>query len=205
MNLSTTTQSAATTPPKGIRELLASATRHASESMSRWTRGRVDLALEDVCDVAIEEAASHLDLGPDLVTMVVLGEAQSSGNQLILVFDDVNGRKLAAALTGKEETADGPWTPLEQSALMETGNIFGSSYFGELCRLTDKTLLPTAPFFVQDYGASVLEQVLMVHAATSERVLVSRTRFEFESRRVNWNVVFLADPALRQSWDRMAV
>lgn len=181
-----------------LQEFFAAATQRASAAMSNWTNGQVSLALEEVREAPLEEVASNLDLSDDLLTMVVLGIQGELGGQLILAFDDLNGRKLAATLLGRQFSESAEWTELDQSAVMETGNILASAYLNELTRLTDHKLVPTAPFFVQDFGASVLAQVLAAQAVLSDRVLICRTRFEFNQQQVNWSLFFVPGDELLQ-------
>ncbi|MCA9268132.1 MAG: chemotaxis protein CheC, partial [Planctomycetales bacterium] len=128
----------------------------------------------------------------------VIGVDVAPGSQLILTFEEESGRQLAAALTGREFDPSAPWSDLEKSAVMETGNILGSAYLNELTRLTDRELRPSAPYFCQDFAASVLEQALMTQAMTTDRVLVCRTRFEFNQQRVQWSVFFVPSEELLQ-------
>lgn len=182
-----------------LGEFFSAATHHASAAMCQWTSGRVSLSLDEVHEAPVEEAAAELDIGDDLLTMVVLGVQGDLGGQMILAFDDENGRKLAASLLGREVSDSPEWSELDQSAVMETGNILASAYLNELTRLTSRKLVPTAPYFVQDFGASVLTQVLAAQSLVSERVLVCRTRFEFNKQHVNWSLFFVPGDELLQT------
>ena len=55
---------------------------------------------------------------------------------------------------------------------METGNILGCAYVNALTRLVGTDLRPSAPYFIQDFGASVLEQALMTQAAAGDSLLL---------------------------------
>lgn len=181
-----------------LHEFFAAATQRGSAAMSAWTSGQVSLSLDEISEAAIEELTASLDLSDELLTMVVLGIQGELGGQLILAFDDVNGRKLAATLLSRPFVTDASWSELDQSAVMETGNILASAYLNELTRLTNRKLVPTAPCFVQDFGASVLEQVLAAQAVLSDRVLICRTRFEFNQQQVNWSLFFVPSEELLQ-------
>ncbi len=182
-----------------LKQFFTTATQHASAAMCQWTHGQVMLTLDELHVAPLEEAMKQFEEESDLVTMVVLGVEGSSGAQLILAFDDENGRKLAATLLQREPNDQPEWSDLEKSAVMETGNILASAYLNELTRLADRKLVPSAPYFVQDFGASVLQQALMIQAMTSDHVMVSRTRFEFNSQAVNWKLLFFPDEELRQA------
>lgn len=174
-----------------LARLFAAATEKASAAMRRWTCGQVDLVLESVRECALEEAAGAVDVGDELLTMVVLGVTGAQGGQMILTFDEANGRRLAAGLLNRAFDSSAPWSPLEQSAVMETGNIMASAYLSELSRLIGRELAPTPPSFLQDFGGSVLEQAIMCQAMESDRALICRTRFELNQQAVDWSLFFL--------------
>ncbi len=182
-----------------LKQFFTTATQHASAAMCHWTHGQVTLALDELHVAPLEEAMTQFEEEADLVTMVVLGVEGSDGAQLILAFDETNGRKLAASLLQREPNRDPDWSDLEKSAVMETGNILASAYLNELTRLAGRKLVPSAPQFVQDFGASVLEQALIMQAMTSDEVMVSRTRFAFNSEEVNWKLLFFPDEELRRA------
>ncbi len=182
-----------------LHQFFTTATQHASAAMCHWTKGRVSLALDELTRAPLEEAMAQFEEEQDLTTMVIVGVDGSDGAQLVLAFDDASGKRLAASLLQRVPSDGAEWTELEKSALMETGNILASAYLNELTRLANRKLVPTAPCFVQDYGISVLEQVLLMQAISSDEVMVSRTRFDFDSEQVNWKLMFFPDEALRES------
>ncbi len=180
-----------------LQQLFASATHDASAAMCRWTNGLITLTLDEVREIPLETVPAEFDVGGELLTMVVLNLEGEKGGQLILSFDEANGRKLAASLLGREVGTDPQWSALEQSALNETGNILGCAYMNALTRLIDEELVPSPPYFMQDFGASVLEQAVMMQAMTSDRVLVCSTSFKRDGEDLNWNVFFVPTDALR--------
>ncbi len=185
-----------------LHQLFASATHDASAAMCRWTDGLITLTLDEVRELPLAAAAEELGLGDDLLTMVVLSLQGEVGGEMILTFDNDNGRQLVAALLGRPANEDAPWSDLEKSALTETGNILGCAYMNAVTRLIHHELVPSAPYFIQDYGASVLQQALMVQAMTSDRVLVCRTGFHRSGEELNWRVLFVPTEALRDAMER---
>jgi chemotaxis protein CheC len=184
-----------------LHHLFASATHDASAAMCRWTDGLITLTLDEVREIPLEEVTIELDLGDDLLTMVVLSLEGNIGGEMILTFDEVNGRQLAASLLGRPVGENPRWSDLEKSALTETGNILGCAYVNAITRLIDHELVPSAPYFIQDYGASVLQQALMAQALTSDEVLICRTGFHKEGAELNWRVLFVPTAALRKAME----
>jgi len=181
-----------------LNQLFASATHDASTAMCRWTGGLITLSLDEVRELPLDQVSAELNLGDEFLTMVVLVLEGTLGGQLILTFDEINARRLAAALLHRPVVESPEWTDLERSALAETGNILGCAYVNALTRIVTSELVPSPPYFFQDFGASVLEQAMMSQAEVSDDVLICRTRFCREGEELDWHVFFLPSPELRR-------
>jgi len=185
-----------------LHELFASATHDASAAMCRWTNGLITLTLDEVREVPLESACLEMNLGDELLTMVVLTLEGDIGGAMLLTFDDANGRQLAASLLGRAMAQESAWSDLEKSALTETGNILGCAYMNALTRLIDAELVPSAPYFIQDYAASVLQQALLAQALLSDHVLICRTGFHRQGAELNWRVLFVPTEGMRQAMEK---
>ena len=184
-----------------LRELFSSATHDASMAMCRWTNSLIRLTLDEVCQMPLEDICSELNLGDDLLTMVVMNLEGEIGGSMILTFNEDNGRQLAASLLQTKPNAGPDWNELEQSALMETGNILGCAYVNAITRLIDHELMPSPPYFVQDFGASVVEQALVAQAGARDTVLICRTCFHNEDEELKWWLLFVPSIALRAAME----
>ena len=185
-----------------VGELFASATHDASAAMCRWTNGAVAVTLNEVRRIALDEAAAALRVGDEPLTMVVLSLEGELGGHLVLIFDECGGRQLAAALLGREAGTAPQWSELEKSALTETGNILGCAYVNALTRLIGADLVPSPPCFIQDFGASVLQQAFMVQAATSDSLMLCEIGFQRQDEELDWRVVFVPARALEEALER---
>jgi len=180
-----------------LREHFASATYDASAAMCRWTNGVITVTLDEVRQVSLDEAVMAMALGDEMMTIVVMTLEGSLGGSIILMFDDINGRQLAASLLDQEVGADPEWSELEQSAIMETGNILGCTYVNALTRLVGTSLHPSTPYFIQDFGSSVLEQALMGQAAAGDNLLLCDIQFHHKGGKLDWRMVFVPSPELQ--------
>lgn len=185
-----------------LHELLASATHDASAAMCRWTDGLITLSLDEVREIPLENVCSELNLGDDLLTMVVLSLDGDIGGEMILTFDERNGRRLAASLLNRPISDGREWSELEKSALTETGNILGCAYMNAVTRLINKELVPSAPYFIQDYGASVIQQAVMAQAIAADSVLICRTGFHWRGEELNWRVLFVPTEGMRKAMEQ---
>jgi chemotaxis protein CheC len=185
-----------------LYELFASATHDASAAMCRWTNGLITVTLDQVREIALEEIGDELEIGDEPLTMVVLTISGDVGGNLILLFDEAGGRQLAASLLGHEPSTASDWSNLEKSALTETGNILGCAYVNALVRLIGSDLMPSAPYFIQDYGASVVQQAVMTQVVTSDRLLLCQIGFCRKDRQLDWRVVFVPTKGMQEAMRR---
>lgn len=182
-----------------LQQLFATATAEASAAMCRWTNGQIKLSLDEVREIPLEEVADTLGFGDERLTMVVLTSEGQFGGTMVLAFDEENGRKLAASLLGRPREQTDRWTDLEQSALNETGNILSCAYMNALTRLVDAQLVPSPPMFLQDFGASVLQQALVPQAGEVDEVVIFRTEFQRAGQQLQWSMLFVPSLDLRKS------
>jgi chemotaxis protein CheC len=133
--------------------------------------------------------------------MVVLTLDGEVGVRMILIFDNDDARQLAASLLGRRAGSTPQWSPMEQSALVETGNILGCAYMNALVRLIDAELVPSPPYFLQDYAASVLQQALLAPAMVDDRVLICQTGFRRGGQQLDWRVVFIPTEGMRKAME----
>jgi chemotaxis protein CheC len=182
-----------------LRQVFSTATLEASTAMSRWTGGLISMELDEIVDVPLEEVSQYAQCGDELFTMIVLTLQGELGGTMVLTFDEANGKRLAAALLHREENPSHEWSDLEISALKETGNILACAYLNALTRTLGAELVPSPPYFVQDFGGSVLEQAVLSQASFSDSAALCRTVFRRQGQPLNWNVFFVPAPGLRQA------
>lgn len=185
-----------------LHELFASATHDASAAMCRWTDGLITITLDQLRQIALEDLTTELGISDDLQTMVVLTLDGEIGGTLILVFDDLGARRLAALLLGRPVCEEGEWSELEKSAVTETGNILGCAYLNALTRLIDHDLVPSAPYFIQDFGVSVVQQALMTQALVSDRLLFCQIEFHKQGEELDWRVLFIPTPGMQEAMEQ---
>jgi chemotaxis protein CheC len=184
-----------------LQQLFASATRDASVAMCCWTNSLITLTLDEVCEVPLADVCTDLGLGDERMTMVVLNLEGELGGSMVLIFNDRDARHLAASLLHSPVGEDFPWTEIETSALTETGNILGCAYINAITRLIDRELVPSVPYFVQDYGASVVQQAMAAQASGRDHVLICRTSFHNETENLSWRVLFIPAVPLRTAME----
>ena len=96
-------------------------------------------------------------LGEDLVAVAVRLEGLLAGH-LVLALPEGDAGRLAAAL-GYPVSGEG-WSPMAESALMESGNIVGSAFVSAVAQMVKQKLLLSVPRLARGGGTACLDALV---------------------------------------------
>ena len=182
-----------------LRRMFVAGTIESSEVISRWTGQPIELTIDRISRLPLERAADEMGLEDRVVTMVILTFEGAVGATFMLMFSYKEGKSLAARLAGATPSFDSPWSDLEKSALMETGNILASAYVNVMTEILQNDIQLSEPFFVQDYGASVLEQAFLEQADDADSIVVCETGFRCANEPISWRSLLIPDKRFEQA------
>ena len=176
-----------------LRRVFVAGTIESSEVMSRWMGQKIELTVDRIQRLPLQNAAEEMGLDDRIMTMVVLAIEGAIGATFVLMFDDCSGKSLAASLARTEPDFDEPWSELEKSALMETGNILASAYVNVMTDMLFQNIRLSEPFFIRDYGAGVFQQAVLEQAADADYVVICETGFRCADQPVAWRSLLIPD------------
>lgn len=164
-----------------------------SDKISRWTGHDfsvqfLDLGFAPLAGIA--EAAG----GSDLYSVATLLPVQSTvQGHVLFIFPELSAQVFVDLVFNRTIGESQEWGEAEQSVIMETGNILGSTFMNILARAIAKPISTSTPLFLIDYTGSIIQQVLMEHALAGDEALLARTRFSKEA--LDFEEFFLFIPA----------
>lgn len=182
-----------------LEHALRFATEEASSALKVWTDRRVWLTLDDVQQVAVERANECIGFGGKVQVMVVHQLGSDGSGSFMLCFDDPDGHTVARTILPSVGASVSEWGELEQSVLTETSNIVTCAYLNALTEMTSIELIPSPPYFLRDYGDSVVDQLVTPHAVVSDTILICQVGFHHEGGKLNASLLFLPSEALEKS------
>jgi chemotaxis protein CheC len=184
-----------------LRTIFDRGAEEASAVLSKWLGQPATLTPREVDEVDLAEASELLGPADDLVAACSMELLGRISGQLLLVFEDRSGLALADLLLRQAPGTSRTWGDLEQSAANETANIVGCAYLNSLAAQlprsdrepadADAAILPSPPSFRHEFAGSLLEFALMEQALTLDRILVVKTRFEAEEKKLDWSLLLV--------------
>lgn len=181
-----------------LKIIFAKGAEDGSRTLSKWLRSGIRLVVDDVSQVPLLEATRLLGGDEEVVTACVMSLSGQLRGYLILAFGQESGLALVDMLLRREIGTTTEWGEMERSAALETANILGCAYLNSLrTHLPDlrqhSELIPSPPELLQDYGASLLESLLIQQAMVSDQVLLIRTEFTRDKTHLHWNLLLVPD------------
>ncbi len=169
---------------------------NAATALSQIINKRIDMNVPKVSILPLGDVPDMVG-GPDTmvagVYLRVFGQAPGSILFLLPInsaFDLVN----MLMGKGKESRQDHTFTAMDESALMEIGNILASAYLNALSYFTKLTLLPSIPALAMDMAAALLNVVLVQLGQMGDHALVIETLFTTDDNGVNGHFFLVPDP-----------
>lgn len=169
-----------------LRELANIGAGTASTALSEMLGRSIDLAVPDVFVLPMADAIDQLGPAEQDITGIMLGvEGELPGTVLMLLTPE-DAEKICVMLGLP------PDSELAPSALGEIGNVVGTSYLNALAGMTGIAVEPTPPTTVTDMLGAIVESILVVRAASSDRTLLLDSSLIVEGE--DCSIVFLLVP-----------
>jgi chemotaxis protein CheC len=169
-----------------LRELANIGSGTASTALSSMLGRSVDISVPKAFVLPMADAVTSIGNPESEVTGIVLGVVGDMPAAVLLLFTP-NDAKLMCGLLGVDADSE-----IGSSALMEIGNIVGTSYINALAEMTGMGLEPTPPAAATDMLGAIVETVLAQSAAAGDVALLLDSELVVEGE--DCSVSFLLVP-----------
>lgn len=149
---------------------------HAANSLSEMINKKVTIEVPELNLAPINEIKKIGMLEGSIVGLSLPIEGEISGD-ILITFSKKNALSLARILTGQEDVNDDNFSPMEISALKETGNILGTHFSNSLTDLLELTIRPSLPNFIEDTIENIIEYTTKNWKHKAEYSLIFNTKF----------------------------
>lgn len=177
-----------------LREIGNVGAGNSATALSQVINHRIDMNVPKVAMIPLE-AVPDLVGGPDAIVvgifLRVYGKAPSN---ILFLLPQKSAFYLVDTLMGKPHGSTTSLDAMEQSALMEIGNILSGAYLNAFFTFTKITMLPSIPALAMDMAGAILNVVLAQLGQMGDRALVIETEFLSEDDGINGQFFLVPDP-----------
>lgn len=185
---------------EALKELANIGAAHAATSLSQIIGSEIRMAVPDLNLLDVSRLGDVM--GDDMATMLVIFQLQGDlprGGFLILHFSPESAAKMAGIMCGNP---DGKCSmgELEQSALIEAGNIMISSFLNATSEMLGILLIPSPPYCVTDILHAAVQSLIVSMGVDIDDTLVMRIQLTSPLYHIEGNIILLLeDQTLRKT------
>lgn len=154
-----------------LGEIANLGTGHAVSALSDMLNKRIDMDVPIVDIVPVEEAIEII--GSDkIVAGVFLQIKGDIDNNFLVMIPRESALAILDLLMDREMGTTQIFSSIDESALMEVGNILACAYSDALAEFMDVSMIPEPPQLAFDMSIAVMEHVLLQFEDNSETALL---------------------------------
>lgn len=177
-----------------LREIGNVGAGNSATALSQIINHRIDMNVPEVSIVPLGDVPDLVG-GPEAMVVGVFLRVygQAPGNILFLLPEE-SAFYLVDMLMGKKRGETQNLDYLDESALMEIGNILAGAYLNALFNLTKLSLLPSIPALAMDMAGAILNVVLIQLGQMGDHALVIETEFTTDEEGIKGHFFLVPDP-----------
>lgn len=167
---------------------------NSATALSQLINRKIDMTVPQIAIMPLGDVPDVVG-GPDVmvagVYLRVYGPAPSS---ILFLLPRDSAFYLVDMLMGREQGHTKALNSMDESALMEIGNILAGAYLNALSHFTKLTLLPSIPSLAMDMAGAILSVILIQLGEMGDHALVIETEFTTENDGVKGHFFLIPDP-----------
>jgi chemotaxis protein CheC len=185
-----------------LQELANIGAAHSATTLSLMLNCHVNM---NVPEIDIVDIANMGQLLTDEITTLVVFELQGDipqGGFLVLHFPGDSAFRTANILIGSGDSAMPPGE-MDQSAILEVGNIMISSFLSATSDLLGIMMLPSPPVLVVDMTHAVIESLIAGMTIEVDDVVLFRINLSSEEHKIAANILIFLEISTLQMVAKM--
>jgi len=186
-----------------MQELANIGAAHSATTLSQMLNTQIGMSVPEINIVDIAKVGEFLN--DELTTMVVF-ELQGDiphGGFLILHFPRDSAIRTATIVQGSDSPDHRP-TDMDQSAILEVGNIMISSFLSASSDLLGFIMLPSPPVLITDMAHAAITSLIAQLTVEVDDVILFRVKLTSEEHHIAGNIlIFLEVTTLQKIANRL--
>jgi len=175
-----------------LKELANIGAAHSATTLSQMVSSQIDMSVPDIDLVDISRVG---DLISDNITTMVIFELQGdvpNGGYLVLELPGESAARMAGILVGSTDT-NNHFTEMEQSAILEVGNIMISAFLSAASDLLGFIMLPSPPILVVDMAHAAITSLIAQMTMDVDDVLLFRVQLNTPENDISGNMLIFLE------------
>lgn len=160
-----------------LKEISNIGAGNAATALSKILSKKVEIKIPDVKILTFDQISEYVGAESEVAGIFLRINGDIEGN-IVLLIPKASIYELLKSLLGEENlTNDYMFSEMEESALIELGNIVASSYIASLSDFTKLNLKISVPCFAFDMAGAILNLPLSMYGYMGDTTFLLDTEF----------------------------
>ncbi|MGL6016740.1 MAG: chemotaxis protein CheC [Selenomonadaceae bacterium] len=177
-----------------LREIGNVGAGNSATALSQIINRKIEMNVPEVAIVPLNEVPDLVGGAEAMVAGVFLRVYGKAPGSVLFFLPKDSAFYLVDTLMGREHGSTNNLDFMDESALMEIGNILAGAYLNALAHFTKLTLLPSIPALAIDMAGAILSVVLVQLGQMGDHALVIETEFLSEDDGIRGHFFLVPDP-----------
>lgn len=177
-----------------LREIGNVGAGNSATALSQIINKRIDMNVPKVALVPIETVPDLVGGPNTIVVGVFLRVYGKAPGNILFLLPQKSAFYLVDTLMGREHGTTKKLDFMDESALMEIGNILSGAYLNAFFNFTHISMLPSIPALAMDMAGAILNVILVQLGQMGDQALVIETEFLAEDDGINGHFFLVPDP-----------
>ena len=152
---------------------------NATTALSQLINGRIDMHVPKVEMLSFAELAQVIGGEETLVAGILLNLEGDIDGMMLFVLESSAAHLLVDQLMGCVSGENkGDFSEMEQSALMEIGNIIAGAYLSSISELTNMKITSSVPYLSVDMAGAILSVPAIEFGKLGDKALLIESKFK---------------------------
>lgn len=152
---------------------------NATTALSQLINARIDMRVPKVDLLGFSELAEIVGGAETLVAGILLSLEGDVDGMMLFVLESSAAHLLVDQLMGCVSGENkGDFSEMEQSALMEIGNIIAGAYLSSISELTNMKITSSVPYLAVDMAGAILSVPAIEFGKLGDKALLIESKFK---------------------------
>lgn len=166
---------------------------NAATALAEFLSSKVKMTVPRTDFVPVEEVFTKIGKVEELVAAILLRVNGDLSGTVLFVFTEASALQLISHILGQPVGSIRQLGDMEESVLMEIGNVLTGSFLNAVSAMTQFTIIPAVPLFTFDMLGSVINSSLLGTGMVEDQVLLIETVLTQEGNGVSGHLLFFFD------------
>jgi chemotaxis protein CheC len=179
-----------------LREMGNIGTSHSATSLSQLVGHEIHITVPAISLEHIDNIPSIISNDKVVGLLLDIKDGERTMGYLYTIFSEKSAANIVDTLLCQPQGTTTVIGEMEQSAIMEVGNILASSFCDAIAEFLGIVMLPSPPSFVNDMASAIIQNSLIEISMIADDAILFRTDMADEQQIFDGYVILFPNPEM---------